>query len=113
MPEEIAANLSSGVSYDQDRPSRMLHFHDSNSVPSEQFFNTRRFVIAVLKPDDHGRRTSLLSKPQKIGISCYDDESAGSGIFPDGLIRRKLAEGQLENVGRFGKEFGKAANQLR
>jgi hypothetical protein len=91
----------------------MFQFGDPNGVTPKQVFNASRLVIAVLEPDNSGRRAALFSKDEKVGISRYDDKPVASRILPNRVVRGEPRKTCVENMDRIGEELCEAANQFR
>src|SRR5579864_5139133 len=80
-----AGQISGRVPDDEDRARRLLQFRYPNSMPPKKVFHPRRPVIAVLEPDELGRRATLFGQVEKIRVSRYDNETVSPG--PNGLVR--------------------------
>ena len=91
----------------------MLQFRDPNRIPSQEDFNPRSAVIAVIESDDLRRRAALFREPEKIGIGCHDDKPVAPRILPNRFVRCETGEASVENVDGIGEKCAQAPNELR
>jgi hypothetical protein len=81
-------------------------------MPSKKVLDARRAVVAILKPDNLGRRAAVFGKIEKIRVSRYDSETVSPRIIPNRLVRSEMGEVRIENVSRVREKLRKATDQL-
>jgi len=91
----------------------MLQFRYPDGILPDKLFHLGSLVIAVLKPDDFGRRTPLFGEIEEVRIGCHNDKPVAPRIFPNRFVRSEPGKPSVEDVGRIGEELGKAVDQLR